>query len=313
MCCQNKQAMETNAFLYKRRKVSYRSQGKGPLVVLLHGFGEDGTIWQNQYNLFPSHQLVIPDLPGTGESELLDDMSMEGMAEAIYALIASPNPSREGLSAAQPWLEQGAAKNTISPTSEGGAVDFSPLGELEGALLIGHSMGGYIALALAEKYPGALNGLGLFHSTAFADSEEKKETRRKGIETIRQKGATAFLETMVPNLYGPTTKSERPALIAAQLASVQGASEDALVAYYEAMMQRPDRTAVLVNSKVPVLFVMGEHDTAVPLADALKQSHLPAIAHVELLQTAGHMGMVEEVEKANKSLNAFVAAVTNTV
>ena len=104
--------MQTKTFEYKGRKLSYRMKGEGPLLVLLHGFGEDGNVWKAQFDIFPNHQLVIPDLPGSGQSEMIDDMSMEGMADAVKALIedvapsipqgevASPNPSREGLAAA---------------------------------------------------------------------------------------------------------------------------------------------------------------------------------------------------------------------
>ena len=81
-------------------------------------------------------------------------------------------------------------------------------------------MGGYITLAFAEKYPGQLSALGLFHSSAFADSEEKKAIRRKGIDFIKQHGAFEFLKTSTPNLFSPQTKDEHPELIDEQLATI---------------------------------------------------------------------------------------------
>ena len=266
--------MQTKEFDYKGKKIFYRTAGKGPLVVLLHGFGEDGTVWKNQFDAFPGCQLLIPDLPGSGQSEAIDDTSMEGLAEAIKGLI-----------------------------------DATGSGVNSRCAVIGHSMGGYVTLAFAEKYPQTLNGFGLFHSTAFADSETKKEGRRKGIAAIKQNGAKAFLKTFVPNLYGPVTKEKNPALIDEHLNAVRNFSAESLVKYFEAMMQRPDRTAVLKESGVPVLFVMGEHDAAVPLEDGLKQCHLPQLAYVHLLQAAGHMGMIEEAEKANEILIEFINAV----
>ncbi|MDB5206909.1 MAG: alpha/beta hydrolase [Flavisolibacter sp.] len=265
--------MQVKELNYKGKKLVYRTRGEGPVVVLLHGFGEDGTIWTAQFDLFPNHQLIIPDLPGTGSSEIIEDMSMEGLAEAMKAIITD---------------------------SSGGSV---------AVIMIGHSMGGYVALAFAEKFPDLLNGFGLFHSTAFADSEEKKETRRNGINFIQKHSGPGFLKTTIPNLYAPATKEDRPHLIEEQMAGVNNFSGEALVSYYKAMMNRPDRTQVLRNSKVPVLFVMGRHDAAVPLEDGLKQCHLPQLSYIHILENSGHNGMIEEAAESNKILSDFITTI----
>ncbi len=266
--------METKRITHKGKNISYRTRGKGPLVLLLHGFAEDGTIWKGQYDLFPRHRLVVPDLPGTGDSELLEEASMESMAAAIKAVMDA----------------EGAEK----------------------VILIGHSMGGYVALAFAERYPEALQALGLFHSTAFADSEEKKETRRKGIRFIEENGPAQFLKTTTPNLYSPRSREEHPEWIAEHLAATHNFSADSLVTYYMAMIDRPDRTAVLAQSKVPVLFVMGRYDSAVPLQDGLKQCHLPALSYIHILDETGHMGMIEEKAQTAELLTAFVFTLEKT-
>jgi pimeloyl-ACP methyl ester carboxylesterase len=80
----------------------------------------------------------------------------------------------------------------------------------------------------------------------------------------------------------------------------------ALVSYYEAMMQRPDRTAILSKTAVPVLFIMGKYDAAVPVEDSLKQSHLPRKSYIHVLQNSGHMGMLEEPERCNLILDEFL-------
>ena len=266
--------MQEKEFDYKGRKLVYRVKGEGPVLVLLHGFGEDGSIWKNQYDTFLNHQLVIPDLPGSGKSEMIDDMSMEGLADAVKELVNSlPAHSR--------------------------------------IILIGHSMGGYITLAFAEKFPEILNAFGLFHSTAFADSEEKKENRQKGIKLMQEKGGYEFLKTIIPNLYGPGTKANKAELIEHHISEMRNAGTDANVMYYEAMIKRPDRTDVLRNSNVPVLLVFGKYDTAVPLEDGLKLSHLPSLSYIHILQQAGHMGMVEEPTESNQILSQFVTTVEN--
>ncbi len=268
----------TKEIIYNGHRIHYRIIGSGPVVMLIHGFGEDGEIWNEQVaHLKHSFRLIVPDLPGSGKSAMIDDMSMEGMAEVIKVIVdveTSPKP----------------------PPKEG-AFNLA---------MIGHSMGGYIALAFAEKYPSALNALGLFHSTAWADSEEKKTTREKGIAFIEQYGAFEFLKTAIPNLFSQKTKEEKPGIPAGLLDSLRNFSAASLVSYYQAMMQRPDRTAILKIPGLPVLFVVGEQDNAVPMADSLQQCHLSEKSYIHILSESGHMGMLEEADKTNWLLSNFL-------
>jgi len=266
------------------KRIFYRLYGNGKPVMLVHGFGETGDAWKEQVGpsqtsskeglsislnqLTDKFKFIIPDLPGSGKSEMIDDMSMEGMAEVM--------------------------KNILDHESSPGCV------------LIGHSMGGYITLAFAEKYESYLSAFGLFHSTAFPDTEEKIATRRKGIDFIKQHGAFEFLKTSTPNLFSPHTKEQSPELVDNFIQSLADFSAEPLIAYYESMINRPDRTAVLKNSKLPVLFVMGEHDNAIPLQDVLKQCHLPSTAFIHILRESGHLGMIEEPVKSNQFLTEFL-------
>ena len=258
--------------IYQNHRIYYRVAGNGPAVVLIHGFGEDGEVWNNQVPFLENNfRLIIPDLPGSGKSELVDDMSIEGMAVVMKAIL-----------------------DTEFPT---GGFKYS---------VIGHSMGGYIALAFAENYASYLNALGLFHSTAYADNEEKKQVRRKGIEFIKHHGAFEFLKTATPNLFSQATKDERRGLIDEQIRSLRNFSSIALVSYYEAMMKRPDRRDILRNLNVPILFLIGEFDNAVPLSDSLQQCHLPELSYIHILSKSGHMGMLEEADNSNRFLNNFL-------
>jgi pimeloyl-ACP methyl ester carboxylesterase len=252
--------------------IHYEVIGTGKPVVLLHGFGENSDVWKLQVDfLEDSYQLVIPELPGSGQSAMMNDMSMEGMAEVIKQILDKER--------------------------------------IEKCTLVGHSMGGYITLAFAEKYPGLLKGFGLFHSSAFADNEEKKATRKKGIAFIEQHGAFEFLKTATPNLFSARTKEERPELIDQQIAGLSNFLPPSLVSYYEAMMQRPDRTHVLKTSAVPVLFIMGKDDNAIPIKDVLQQCHLPGKSYIHVLNNSGHMGMLEEADKSNKALAHFISEI----
>lgn len=260
--------MEQKKLRYKDSKLSYRVSGEGKAIVLIHGFAEEGTVWRNQFDLFPGHRLIIPDLPGSGSSDLIDNMSMEGLARSVQAVLEA-----EGV---------------------------------EQCIMIGHSMGGYVTLAYADHFHHRLKGFGLFHSTAYADSEEKKETRRKGVDFIRRHGSAEFLKTSTPNLFAPASRNERRELVEEHLVSIRNFSSEALVNYYEAMIARPDRTHLLAMTELPVLFVVGRHDTAGSFDDALKQSHMPRLSYIHILENSGHMGMLEEPEESNKALISYI-------
>jgi pimeloyl-ACP methyl ester carboxylesterase len=167
-------------------------------------------------------------------------------------------------------------------------------------------MGGYITLAFAEKNPHLLTSFGLIHSTAFADNEEKKETRRKAINFIHQHGAYAFLKTSIPNLFGEKIKQENPEVIEQLTEKSRNFSEAALVQYYNAMIRRPDRTEVMRKSEKPILFIIGSEDKAAPLSDLLHQIHLPSFAHIHIMEGIGHMSMLEDAPTLNRHLLDFI-------
>jgi pimeloyl-ACP methyl ester carboxylesterase len=260
---------------YQTSRIFYRVFGNGKPVMLLHGFGVDGNLWKNQVDhLKNKFQLIIPDLPGSGRSEVIEDMSIEGMAEVIKKIIDQEFNNSSPLGGNQVKRRLG------TKFGEGAGV------------LIGHSMGGYITLAIAEKYPDYLRAFGLDHSTAYADSEEKKVIRDKAIQFIQQHGSWQFLKATLPNLFSKGSQAKIPGKIKELIDAGNNFSPAALVSYYQAMKQRPDRTETLKNSRVPVLFIMGKYDEAAPLDDVLKQCHLPEKSYIHILHHTGHMGML---------------------
>lgn len=259
--------MESKYIQYKNKSIHYKVYGKGRPVVLLHGIPVDSNVWNGMATSLQNNFLIItPDVPGSGESEMLEgeNVSIEDYADAVKAILDAE--------------------------------------VINQCTMIGHSMGGYITLAFAEKYPEILNGFGLFHSTAYADDEEKKQTRRKAIEFIKANGAYAFLRTSTPNLFsGKEHLKEMEDIIE----DGKKFNADALIQYYRAMINRPDRTHVLKQFNKPVLFIIGEKDIVVPLQSSLQQCHLPAISHVHILET-GHMGMIEESNKSTHFTKSFL-------
>ena len=249
---------------------AYLVEGTGPTVVLLHGFAEDNSVWQYQIDYLSNrNKLIVPNFPGTGNADLnAEQLSIEGMADYINTILEFENE--------------------------------------EQVIMIGHSMGGYVSLAFAEKYPSKLKGFGLFHSSALADTPEKISAREKSIRMIREYGNEAFIKQAIPNMFGENYKKEYPDLLAEYIRRANGIATETLIAYYEAMIHRPGRTKILQETTVPVLFIIGTDDNAVPLDVITPQTSLPMVSSIHVLQGVGHMGLWEDFEESNFQLQAFI-------
>ncbi len=245
--------------------LAYNDRGNGYPIVLIHGFCEDKTIWKYcEEGLAKSYRVLSIDLPGFGESRLEEsEVSMEFFAEKI-------NEFLEGL-------------------------------KIDKCILIGHSLGGYVGLAFAEKYEIKLDGLGLFHSTAFEDAEDKKDNRLKAIEFIQKHGVKQFAESFVPPLFSLKNRDLYKEEIAELVKVASASSEIGVVETTKAMRVRKERIQVLKRVEVPVLFMVGKLDGAVPLEKSLEQCYLPKHSIVHFLEGVGHMGMIE-----NKALTESI-------
>lgn len=260
-------------FEYLDTEIYYQVKGNGHCIVLLHGFAEDHDIWNEQVNFLQEYcKLIIPDLPGSGKSEMFQNKNttFEDYAASLNALLVNEN--------------------------------------IDKCTLLGHSMGGYITLAFANQYPEKLTAFGLVHSTAFADSDEKKVTREKGIKFMHEYGVFPFLKNATSNLFSDNYKKQKPEKVAELIEKGKAFSAEALIHYYSLMINRPDRIEVLKESRIPVLFVIGDEDKAAPINDLLQQVHLPNISYVYLITGAGHMSMWEVPELVNSNILEFLTS-----
>jgi pimeloyl-ACP methyl ester carboxylesterase len=167
-------------------------------------------------------------------------------------------------------------------------------------------MGGYISLALAEKYPEILSSVALVHSSAFADSDEKKANRLKSIEFVKKNGAYEFLKAVITDLFTEEWAAANQEIVDRQIEKSKDFTDEAIIAYYQAMINRPDRTHVLKSFPKPILFIIGEHDKAVPFEQSMQQCYLPNLAYIHILRNSAHMGMMEEVDKVKEILLEFL-------
>ncbi|GAB5556013.1 MAG: alpha/beta hydrolase [Schleiferiaceae bacterium] len=256
--------------LYKGISIEVTQEGKGPAVILLHGFLEDSSMWDDMIpQLSKRNRIIRFDLLGHGKTDCLGYVhSMEEMAEQVHAVIT----------------ELGLRKVAI----------------------IGHSMGGYVALAYAELYPDNLKGLGLFYSTARADSDLKKRDRDRAIATVK-KDAKSFVRIAIPNLFRPKSRELfRPAIKdikkKALATPVRG-----IVAALEGMKNRPDREVILHFAPYPILFVAGKKDPVLALEASEEQMQAPSVSH-KLLTPDGHMGHIENAEETTRAIYRFITS-----
>lgn len=236
----------------------YKISGKGKAVVLVHGFVEEGSMWDGTVKvLSKTHRVIVPDLPGFGKSPLeTDKLSMEYYADELYAML-----KRE---------------------------------KVKTCIMLGHSMGGYITLYFAEKYPEMLTRFGLINSQCFEDSPEKKANRKKGIEFIRKHGTKPFVTELYGVIFHDDFKKANKKLVNGLIAKALKYTPEALMLANAAMMNRKGKEDVLKNARVPVLFVNGKDDPSAPLELTLKQSSLPNVSHIHFFGNCKHMCVFEK-------------------
>jgi pimeloyl-ACP methyl ester carboxylesterase len=233
-------------------------------VVLLHGFGEDSTIWHDYASVLETdYTVILPDYARKSDLKTID-----AYADFVHGIIQE--------------------------------------NQVEKCAIIGHSMGGYVALAFAEKYPTMVSGLGLFHSTSFADSDEKKEARTKNIEFIQKHGSALFIRASTPNLYAEEFVKRNPELIENHIEIASQIPPEALMAGMQAMRDRPDRRSVLKALRCSVMFIIGEKDKSVSPADAKSQIMIPKFFSSSILDNVAHMGMIEERDHCLAFLERFL-------
>ncbi len=269
--------MKTSAFVLHTAVMSkplvYTDKGNGPVLVFVHGFCESKSIWNAfTQTLTSSYRVVCVDLPGFGESQLdQDTVSMEWFADEFHKLIKLLN--------------------------------------IPGFVYIGHSLGGYVGLAYAEKYPAFLKGLCLFHSTAYADSEERKTNRNKTIAFIHKYGADLFTQSFIEPLFLLQNRQLFKNEIVELKAIAKQSSEKGIIATTEAMRDRPDRAHILQTTKVPALLIGGRNDATIPIQKLKELADLSPMITLAEIDACGHMGMYEQKEKTLAAIEKFAALI----
>lgn len=254
---------------FKKGKVTFSDTGKGRTVVLLHGFLGSHEIWEQTIsNLSKSYRVIAIDLPGHGGTDNFGYVhSMELIAKCVKKV-----------------LEQLKLKRYV---------------------LIGHSMGGYAALAFADLFPDDIRGICLYHSSAYADSEEKKRDRSRSVKVVKA-NHKIYTSEVIRNLF--STKNlkylKKELSFASKIAGKT--KKQGIVASLEGMKDRIDRRIILALVEYPIMMVIGEHDNVLPSAQLLEQADKIQRKQILYLEHDGHMGFLESPKVSNKALRLFL-------
>lgn len=252
--------------------VRYSEFGKGTKTIcLLHGYLESIEVFENfAGQLGKNHRIILVDLPGHGISDYgnRDTITVDYMAQVVAVVLEKAGVSR--------------------------------------CTILGHSMGGYVAIALAELHPELVEALILFHSTPNGDSLEKKELRQREIAAI-EAGKKELLATINPGRGFATENLKRCADAIAELAEQIMITEDkAIIATLKGLMERPDRNVFFEKLTIPHLMVFGLKDNYIPVEIAEELISRNPNAQVAWLENSGHQGFIEEPEKSYQIIDEFV-------
>lgn len=254
-------------------KIRYADLGRGRVVVLLHGFLESLDVWF--YNGFADelakkYRIIAIDLPGHGKSDCLGYVhKMERLADVV--------------------------KDVMDHLS------------LRRYVIVGHSLGGYVALAFAEQYLENISGLCLFHSTALADSEEKRLDRDRAIRIVKR-NTIRYTHPLITNLFALANVRYMKKEITWLRRLASRTKKQGIVATLEGMKIRRNRELVIRFAPFPVFIIAGKRDNVIPYHTLEEQAKLPKTCRLLALERVGHMGFIEAREVTLKKLRAFVGA-----
>jgi 3-oxoadipate enol-lactonase len=249
--------------------LNYSDKGSGPPVVLLHAFPLNRRMWDVQIEAWlDRYRVIAPDWRGFGESPLSTGaFSMESCADDLRQLLAR-------------------------------------LGVREEIVLLGVSMGGYIAFEFVRKYQELLRALVLVATQPVADSEAARKTRYETAEFVQKEGTGALAERLIPKLLGKTTLDTRPEVVERVRALIQSNSAAGIVKACHGLASRRDSTLILQQIRIPTLIMAGSEDAIVPRdqADTMRQEI--ANSQLSVIEKSGHLINLEQPDDfGNAALN----------
>jgi len=260
------------SFSYQKKNINYTDDGKGKVIVLLHGFTESLKIWDSfATQLSKKYRVVTIDLPGHGKSDCFGGIhNMEFFAEVVFSLLKKFRIGK--------------------------------------CLMVGHSMGGYVTLAFAERYPNLLRGFSLFHSHCFADTQAEQENRNRTIGIVSQ-DKFSYVAQFIPSLFPVEVHKKYAKQIQRMIQRASKMPKEGVIAALEGMKARKDQLELLRATKLPILFIIGLKDSRAPVTRLWEMVTAPAVSEILVLRDCGHMGYIESPEKTYEAVAGFARKV----
>ncbi|MAY83916.1 MAG: alpha/beta hydrolase [Flavobacteriales bacterium] len=257
-----------NNFVFRGVPISYRDEGSGRALILLHGFLASHRLWDDQFeDLTKRYRVIAPDLPGHGDSGSLGYLhSMELMAEMVHALIKH-------------------------------------LG-LRKVVLLGHSLGGYVSLAFAEKYTDKLKGLILLNSTAAADTAQRKVSRDQLIKMLPKK-FKMVISSLVESFFVIYGHRRITSLRKYKRWALQ-CDPKGIAANVRGMKDRKEREIILKFAPYPYLIIGGDEDPIISIEQSEAEARLNPLGELIMLEDSGHMTPLEKPWFLNKLILNFL-------
>jgi len=262
--------MEQKSIRFLGKKVSYYQSGTGEkCIILLHGFLESSSMWGEYVSRWnQDFKIIAIDLPGHGNSDSLSEInSTILMSDAVDAVLKTEN--------------------------------------ILTAIFIGHSMGGYVALAFGERYQEKVKGVILLNSTAFADSEIKKGDRDRAIKVMR-KNPSIFINESIPNLFATDHREKYEVDIKRIIQEALNTNIEGACACLLGMKEREDKTKLLKENRFPVKFIVGAKDNVIPIDKVKEQIILHPKIQAQIFPESGHMSFIEAKDECFDSMKAFI-------
>lgn len=259
-----------NYFHFAGKKIFYTDQGRGPVIVLIHGYLETSEVWEDfAGSLADSFRVLAIDLPGHGNSDIFNHThTMEFMADVTEALLNVTGTDR--------------------------------------AFVTGHSMGGYVTLAFLEKYPHKLTGYCLFHSHPFADTPEVLKRRENDIKMVEGGKKFMLYPDAVKRMYADMNLEKFHDAFEKSKRIASGIRDEGITAVLRGMMARPSRVHLMEAGKVPCLWILGAKDNYIQCESMKTRIKLPPNAELVILENSGHMGFIEEKGRALEVIKRFI-------
>ncbi|OIQ41351.1 MAG: alpha/beta hydrolase [Bacteroidetes bacterium MedPE-SWsnd-G1] len=253
-------------FEYKNIQVHYKSTGRGPAILLLHGFLENLGMWEFLIpKISKKNKVISIDLLGHGKTGNLGYVhTMEDHAKLIRELVKSLN--------------------------------------IRKATLIGHSMGGYVVLAFADLYPKNTKGFCLLNSTALTDSSAKKVSRDRAIKAVKENHKT-FIRVSIPMLFSEHNRSHLKKQIKEVTSQALKTSKQGIIASLEGMKVREERVELLQNDSFKKMLILGVNDTVLDITKHKNQVENTSTQFIELRH--GHMSHIEATKDVVNALSKF--------